>query len=85
MALFSDIAKNSFLLSDETAMDKMTQNEEIINYLKPIGLFKTSDIAAWFRTDLKDSTINWRVYELVKNDVITRISKCVFKIGVKCS
>ena len=30
-------------------MDKMTQNEEIINYFRPIGLFKTADIAAWFR------------------------------------
>ena len=69
-------------------MDRMTQNEEIINYFKPIGLFKTSDIAAWFRKsepDLKDSTINWRVYELVKDGVITRVSKGVFRIGEKRS
>ena len=69
-------------------MERMTQNEEIINYFRPIGLFKTSDIAAWFRKsepDLKDSTINWRVYELVKDGVITRVSKGVFKIGEKRS
>ena len=66
----------------------MIQNEEIINYFKPIGLFKTSDIAAWFRKsepNLKDSTINWRVYKLVKDGVITRVSKGVFKIGEKRS
>ncbi|MBR1515116.1 MAG: hypothetical protein IJ622_12625 [Bacteroidales bacterium] len=62
----------------------MTQNEAIINHFKPMELFKTSDIAAWFREsdpDLKDSTINWRVYGLVKDGVLTRVSKGVFKIG----
>ena len=50
----------------------------------PMGLFKTSDIAAWFREsepDLKDSSINWRVYVLVKDGVLSRVSKGVFKIG----
>ena len=77
-----------FLQSDKTIMDNMTQNEEIINYFKPIGLFKTADIATWFRKsepDLKDSTINWRVYVLVKDGVISRISKGVFMIGEKRS
>lgn len=62
----------------------MATNEEIINYFKPQGLFTTSDIASWFHDtepDLKASTINWRVYELVKEGVITRVSKGVFKIG----
>jgi len=74
------------LQSDKIAIDRMTQNEEIINYFRPIGLFNTSDIAAWFRKsepDLKDSTINWRVYGLVKDGVITRVSKGVFRIGEK--
>ena len=50
----------------------------------PMGLFKTSDIAAWFREsepELKDSSINWRVYVLVKNGVLSRVSKGVFKVG----
>lgn len=66
----------------------MTKNEEIIEHFGPMGVFKTSDIAAWFREsepDLKDSTINWRVYELVKDGVITRVSKGVFRIGEKRS
>lgn len=66
----------------------MIQEKEIIEHFMPIGLFKTSDIAAWFRKsepDLKGSTINWRVYELVKDGVITRVSKGVFRIGEKRS
>ena len=45
-------------------MERMIQNNEIIQHFMPMGLFKTSDIAAWFREsepELKDSSINWRV------------------------
>lgn len=62
----------------------MIQEKEIIEHFMPIGLFKTSDIAAWFREsepELKDSTINWRVYVLVKDGVLSRVSKGVFKVG----
>ena len=62
----------------------MIQNDDIIQHFTPMGVFKTSDIAAWFREsepELKDSTINWRVYELVKGGVLSRVSKGVFKIG----
>lgn len=84
MAIFSDIAKNCIFADKKTAMDRMIQNDEIIQHFMPMGLFKTSDIAAWFREsepDLKDSTINWRVYELVKAGVLSRVSKGVFKVG----
>ena len=82
--IFRYCQKFVFLQADKTTMDRKTQNEEIINHFRPIELFKTSDIAAWLREsepDLKDSTINWRVYELVKDGVLTRVSKGVFKIG----
>lgn len=62
----------------------MIQEKEIIEHFMPIGLFKTSDIAAWFRKsepDLKDPTINWRVYELVREGVLTRVSKGLFRVG----
>jgi hypothetical protein len=65
-------------------MERMIQNNEIIQHFMPMGLFKTSDIAAWFREsepELKDSSINWRVYVLVKDGVLSRVSKGVFKIG----
>lgn len=62
----------------------MIQDEEIIEHFKPIGLFETSDIATWFRElepELKDSTINWRMHVLVREGVLTRVSKGVFKVG----
>ena len=65
-------------------MERMIQNDDIIQHFTPMGVFKTSDIAAWFREsepELKDSTINWRVYELVKGGVLSRVSKGVFMIG----
>ena len=65
-------------------MEKKMKNEEIIKHFGSMGMFKTSDIAAWFREsepDLKDSSINWRVYVLVKDGVLSRVSKGVFKIG----
>ena len=65
-------------------MERMMQNDELIQHFMPIGLFKTSDIAAWFREsepELKDSSINWRVFVLVKDGVLSRVSKGVFRIG----
>ena len=73
-----------FLQTNKTTIERMVQNDEIIQHFMPMGLFKTSDIAAWFREsepDLKDSSINWRVYVLVKDGVLSRVSKGVFKIG----
>ena len=46
--------------------------------------FKTSDITAFYRKsepELKKSTINWRIYELVKNGFIERVGKGVFRVG----
>ena len=65
-------------------MERMIQKDDLIQHFRPMGLFKTSDIAAWFREsepELKDSSINWRVYVLVKDGVLSRVSKGVFKIG----
>ena len=65
----------------------MTKNENIIAHFSPMALIRTSDIAAWFREskpDLKDSTINWRIYMLVKDGVLARVSKGIFRIGEHC-
>lgn len=81
---FRILPKICIFADKKTAMDRMIQNDVIIQHFMPMGLFKTSDIAAWFREsepDLKDSTINWRVYELVKDGVLSRVSKGVFKVG----
>lgn len=82
--IFGYCQKFVFLQPNSTDMERMTQNDVIINHFKSIGLFKTSDVAAWFRESepgLKDSTINWRIYGLVNEGVLSRVSKGVFKIG----
>ena len=82
--IFGYCQKFVFLHTNETAMERMMQKYELIQHFRPMGLFKTSDIAAWFREsepELKDSSINWRVYVLVKDGVLSRVSKGVFKIG----
>jgi len=82
--IFGYCQKFAFLRTKKSALERMIQNDEIIQHFMPMGLFKTSDIAAWFREsepELKDSSINWRVYVLVKDGVLSRVSKGVFKIG----
>ena len=49
-------------------------------------IFRTRDITEFYRSikpDLKKSTINWRVYHLVKKGVLERIGRGTFKIGKK--
>lgn len=46
--------------------------------------FKTDDIAKFYRSlepDLKQATINWRVYYLVSKGVLERKGRGIFKIG----
>ena len=66
----------------------MMQDKEFIEHFKTFSLFMTSDIAAWFHKsepELKDSTINWRMHELVRKGVLTRVSKGIFKVGKSLS
>jgi hypothetical protein len=58
--------------------------EELKDHFESKDHFTTSEITKFYRSferDLKKSTINWRVYELVKKGVLTRIGKGVFKLG----
>ncbi|MCG2587772.1 DUF6577 family protein [Rhodohalobacter sulfatireducens] len=58
--------------------------EELKDHFEAKDHFTTSDITKFYRSfekDLKKSTINWRVYELVQKGVLTRIGKGVFKFG----
>ncbi len=46
--------------------------------------FRTNDIAVFyseFESNLKQSTLNWRIYDLVEKGVLERIGKGSFKLG----
>jgi len=47
-------------------------------------IIKTKDITAFYRQfeeDVKKTTINWRVYELVQKGILQRIGRGTFKLG----
>ncbi|MDZ7772227.1 MAG: DUF6577 family protein [Balneolaceae bacterium] len=57
---------------------------DLQEYFSNDEILKTKDIADFYRKydeDLKNSTINWRVYKLVKNGALQRIGRGVFKLG----
>ncbi|MBQ6955945.1 MAG: hypothetical protein IJP80_04955 [Bacteroidales bacterium] len=65
----------------------MHNNSDFIEYFKSFDTFTTADITSYFRKkepELKQTTINWRVYALVNDQIISRVSKGIFSVtGVK--
>ena len=64
--------------------DKKNDIEKLKSYFETKKDFNTSDIANFYRVDqpeLKISTVNWRIYNLVQNGIIERVGKGVFRIG----
>jgi len=62
----------------------MRNNSGFIDFFKTFDTFTTADITSYFRKtepDLKQTTINWRVYALVNDKIISRVSKGVFKVA----
>lgn len=67
-------------------MKTMQNNSDFIEYFKSFDTFTTADITSYFRKkepDLKKTTINWRVYTLVNDQIISRLSKGIFRITCK--
>lgn len=65
------------------ALDK-SQIAELKEAFKDKSRLNTADLKWFFRSydaDLKDTTINWRIYELVQRGVLSRIGKGVFILG----
>ncbi|MFA6806392.1 MAG: DUF6577 family protein [Bacteroidales bacterium] len=59
--------------------------EEFKQHFKGINTFKTADIANFYRSfepDIKQTTLNWRAYNLVEKGILERIGKGIFKIGI---
>lgn len=60
------------------------KSNEFVEYFKQFNTFSTADITDYYRKkqpDLKKSTINWRVYNLVNKQIITRVSKGLFSLN----
>ena len=56
--------------------DKKNDIEKLKSYFETKKDFNTSDIANFYRVDqpeLKISTVNWRIYNLVQNGIIERV------------
>lgn len=63
--------------------DKL-KSEEIKQYFESSDTFKTNDIARFYsqkEPNLRHSTLNWRIYELVEKGVFERIGRGLFKMG----
>ena len=59
-------------------------NKDLLNILKDFGTFSTVDIAALYRQkepELKQATVNWRIYRLVQAGSIVRVSKGIFRMN----
>lgn len=64
----------------------MRNNSDFIEYFKTFDTFTTADITFYFRKkepDLNKNTINWRVSVLVNDQIISRLSKGIFRITCK--
>lgn len=70
------ISKNCMIMGDK--------NRDLLNILTDFGTFRTADIAALYRQkepELKQATVNWRIYQLVQKGSIVRVSKGVFRMN----
>lgn len=67
------------------AQDKL-HIDDLRDHFQNQSKFSTSEIAAFYRTkepELKKTTINWRIYSLVQEGVLTRIGRGKFTIGAE--
>lgn len=60
------------------------KNMDILSTLNEFESFGTAEIAALYRQkepELKQATVNWRIYRLVQSGSIVRVSKGVFRMN----
>lgn len=66
------------------AFETKLQISRLIKHFQNKSLFDTSEIIAFYRLlepDVPRTTINWRVYQLVKSGILERIGRGKFKLG----
>jgi len=65
------------------ATDKL-HTDSIKHHFQSQAVFETKDIVGFyeqFEKDIKQTTINWRIYTMVKEGVLQRIGRGKFKLG----
>ena len=66
------------------AIDTKLRIQELKQQFTKNGLITTSEVVDFYRqyeSKIPRSTVNWRVYELVKQGILERVGKGKFKIG----
>lgn len=69
----------------EIAQDKLHINE-LRNHFRNQRKFSTSELTGFYRSKepgVKKTTINWRIYNLVQEGVLTRIGRGKFAVGTR--
>lgn len=54
------------------------------HHFKSKAVFETKDIAAFYKqteSNIKPTTINWRIYALVQNGILHRIGRGKYSLG----
>lgn len=65
-------------------MGKNANKNDIINYFRGKEYFSINDIHDYFgrnKEEIKRATVNWRVYELVQQGILQRVSRGVYTLG----
>ncbi len=69
-------------------MIKTDKRTDFTTAFSALESFTTADIAAFFRKEepeIKQMTINWRVYKMIQDSILVRTSRGHFRIGEKKS
>ena len=67
-------------------MARLLLEKELVKKFKEKDEFTTSDVRGFYQQhqkDIKNSTVNWNIYHLVKEEVIVRKKVGLFKIKSK--
>jgi|688.fasta_scaffold2443730_1 hypothetical protein len=67
-------------------MARLLLEKELIKEFKNKIEFTTSDVRVFYQKqqkDIKNSTVNWKIYHLVKEGVIVRMKIGVYNIKLK--
>jgi DNA-binding Lrp family transcriptional regulator len=76
-SIFAGLNLNN-IVKDKLHIEKLTI------YFKGKESFETKDIARFFKEfepDISQTTVNWRIYTLVKRGILYRIGKGIFALG----
>lgn len=65
-------------------MARLLLEKELVKQFKKTDEFTTSDVRVFYQIhqkDIKNSTVNWKIYHLVKIGILIRIKIGLYKIN----